>query len=187
MKTGTKKSGKVAKGKEAQNLRISYVDFAKEIKTDLPYLMHEYADGLYVMDLKAYYGETANRIHHALSVLVGEGEIELVKAPDKTYYIVCVGTPPPPLIELTKMQRVIVRFVMDMCKKNNVTGIRTDYSQLARILNISSGGLRATMDKLHSLGYILIASPSKVGYLGSMTLRIGPKLEKAFEDHHLAT
>lgn len=170
-----------------KQLRISHVEFATEILRDLPYLMHEYKDGLYVRDLKDYYGESSNRIRHALSVLINQGIVELRQAPDKTYYIVLKGQEPPQLVELTEMQRRIARFVMSTCKKSNTTKLQTDYSQLSRVLKISPVGLRSTMVRMHTLGYLLLSEPSQIGFPCTMILTIGPKLQKAFEDYHLDT
>lgn len=172
-------------GQLKKPLRISYKDFAAEIEKDLDTLLYEYPDGLYAHHLREYYGETPNRIFHALSLLVAQDVVSLCKATDSTYYVIKVGAPIKPLVELTELQRRLVYLVMKTCKEQNTYSLRTDYSQLNRILKASPMGLRACLQRLHVLDYIRIDEPSRIGLNGMMVLSIGSALKKTFEDYHL--
>lgn len=164
--------------------RISYKDFALEILRDISTLQKEYSEGLYVTDLQEYYGESANRIMHALKHLEARGEGKLCTAVNRAYYFVPknaldsigIGT-----IELTELQRRVLSTIRMVCEGHGTTSLRTDYSQLSRVTSSSIGGLKLCIKRLSELGYIEIVEQSAVGQKAQMLIKLGQKLLA----HHL--
>ena len=164
--------------------RVPVLSFAREISTDLEDLMFQHPTGIYLSDLQAYYGESIARIQKAVDILEGQRSIVKKKSPSNSYYILPAS---PDVIArtgtkqkfagLTELQMTVVEFFERECTRQQVVRLRTNYSQLTRILNCSYGGLKQCLKRLIDLGYLRIEEPPRRGKSDEMVIALGPKLD----------
>ena len=164
--------------------RVPVLSFAREISADLEDLMFQHPTGIYLSNLQDYYGESIARIQKAVDILEGQKSIVKKKSANNSYYILPAS---PDVIErtgakqkfagLTVLQVSVVEFLEKECKRQQVTRLRTNYSQLTRILNCSYGGLKQCLQRLVSLEYLRIEEPSKRGKSDQMIIALGTKLD----------
>lgn len=159
--------------------RVSIETFAWEVYNDLPKLIEEHVTGVYISHMQEYYGESAARVMKACQILQERGKVVLAQAASNAHYIippdyVC----PVPFIELTDLQRKLVLYLHRTCRFQHTRQMRTNYSQLARIMNCSYGGLHTCTARLVDLGYLIITEPSKAGKQNQLLITLtGPLLD----------
>lgn len=165
------------KSSDKASRTIGVETYAQEIADDLPALMCEYPVGIYLTNLQEYYGESSIRTAKACQILERRGVIRIFQAASKAYYILPAHVDPSTILaELTPQQRKVAQFMQQTARITENNRLRTDYTQLARILDCSYGGLQATIQKLVALGYLSIETPPKRGFIAAMVIIVEPKL-----------
>lgn len=160
-----------------KQLRVSLDTFAYEILADLPRLIEQNPTGVYFSALVDEYGESSARIMKACQVLVGKNLIHLEQAASKAHYIMPIDHKPTvPFIELTDLQRRLVLYLLDVAKQKDAKAIQTNYSQLARIIECSYGGLHTCINRLVALEYLAIEQQSAPGKQNQLILRLTENL-----------
>jgi hypothetical protein len=160
---------------------IPIEDFAKEILSDLPQLYSIYPKGITVAVMQEEYGESPQRILRALSILERDKHVQISRqGEDPNHLQPTIETPTSiakkesPYGSLSELQRRTITYLVDLCQASKTDRVRTNYGQLARILNASSGGIRTCIARLSALGYLVVESPSQHGSQNSLILRILP-------------
>lgn len=168
--------------------RISLEDYQREILSDLPQLIEQHPDGIYIADLVEWYGESVNRTIKACQNLSRENRLQLLQAASKAYYVLPNAyQPKEALLELTPLQRQLVMYVARLASRSTINQVKTNYSQLARVLNSSYGGLRACVNRLVALGYLEMHHPSERGKQDQMLLSVNrQKLAQALAQAYIA-
>jgi len=166
-------------------IRNTSIDkFAKEILADLPKLIEEHPEGVHISHMHEWFGEGAARILKACQYLKAHDLVELHQSASKAHYITPVAyIPGIPFPELTELQRKVALYISKTCKAQDATQLRTNYSQLSRILECSYGGLRTCLNRLVSLHYIYLSSPSKPGRQDQLVITLGQILVDHNLDH----
>lgn len=156
----------------AKQLKPSLESFVWEIQQDLPRLIAEHPQGITVTHLHEEYGESTSRIMRALTTLEQKQKVKIHKAVNNSHYILPLHYDPKTKhANLTELQRNLIQFIESTCQKSNTTQLLTSYSQLARVLSCSAGGLQNCLLRLQKLGLIEILQPPKQGK--QLTLLIG--------------
>ena len=160
-------------------LRVSIEAFAHEIAGDLPQLIASNPTGIYFAALGDMYGESTARIMKACQLLEGRSVLTIHQAASKAHYVLPKEYEVPvPFIELTDLQRRLVLFLLEVGRDAKL--IQTNYSQLARKMNCSYGGLHTCINRLVALQYLTIEQQSAPGKQNMLILRLTDLLlEKA--------
>ena len=144
-----------------KKLRVSIESFAHELQNDIARLIDEYPNGIYYSVLADEYGESVARIVKAVQILIDRQHVEVRQAASNAYFIVPKGyVAPQPLIELTDLQRRLIYFLYMTAVKARNRLLTTNYSQLARIMSCSYGGLITAVNRLVVLEYLEIRQQS---------------------------
>lgn len=152
-------------------------EFVQEIRDDLPKLIERFPLGIYMADLTSEYGETPARIGRACRILEEEGSIKMLHAASKANYILPQGyTPTIPFMNLTDLQRKLLMYLCKICKEHHTIQIKSNYSQLSRIMSCSYGGLHSCLNRLAALAYIVIDSESQRGRQDMLVVTIGKEM-----------
>lgn len=156
-----------------QILRVSSQAFAEEIQRDLPTLIKEYPGGIYISNLQEMYGESYARTLKAVKMLAVLNVITLHQAVSRAHYILPKDyIPTIPFPELTPLQRDFILYVANLCRKFQTSQVRTNYSELSRILECSYGGLKSCLERLATLQYLAIINPSHRGKQSDLLIEI---------------
>lgn len=138
-----------------KTLRVSVESFAHELQIDMSRLIREYPNGIYFAALADEYGESTARILKAVQILVDRNVVEVRQAASNAYFVVPKNYKPDvPLIELTDLQRKLVAFLYLTSKAADNRLLSTNYSQLARKMQCSYGGLVTAVNRLVALEYL---------------------------------
>lgn len=157
--------------------KVSVEQFAQELVQDLPKLIAEHPAGVYVHHLHEYYGESPARILRAASLLETSKHIRVEQAANNSHYIVPYDYHPKvQFVELTDLQRRTIEFIIATITEQRAKTLQTNYSQLARLMVCSSGGIRTCLYRLVQLEYLQILSPSKQGKQSELLLALGKKI-----------
>jgi hypothetical protein len=167
-------------------LKPSLESFVWEILQDLPRLIAEHPQGITIAHLHEEYGESTARIMRALTTLEQKQKIQVFKAVNNSHYILPLNYDPKTKhADLTELQRNLIQFIETTCASNNTNQLLTSYSQLARVLKCSAGGLQNCLMRLQKLNLIHILQPPKQGK--QLTLLIGLGSDQKSVDHNLDT
>lgn len=154
-------------------LRVSLEAFAHEILVDLPTLIVDHPAGVYFADLQEEYGESTARIMKACQLLASKEQLTIQQAASKAHYVLPKGYKPAvQFIELTELQRRLILFLIDLATKASTRSIQTNYSQLARIMLCSYGGLHTCINRLVALNYLEIVQQSAAGQQNQLILQL---------------
>lgn len=174
-------------------LRVPTENFAFEILSDLPNLLKESPTGITIHQLHEYYGDSTTRIWRAISHLEHRHLIKVYQGPNGKMFILPPDQIPLPfnMGSLSDLQRNTVMFILNLCNQYKTAQVKTNYSQLARVLNCSATGIRTCVARLVELRYLAIVHPSAHGKQSDLILALGPALEQPTEisasDHHLTS
>lgn len=158
--------------------KIPVETYAREIKSDLNLLIQQYPEGIYYSTLIEYYGESISRTIKACSILKRNKDVDLYRSVSNAIFILPYGmTPTVPFPVLSGLQRSIVLLILDICTQNKTNRVQTNYSQLARIVKSSYGGLRACLKRLVELEYLQIDNESKRGKQCELIISLGKELQ----------
>lgn len=161
-----------------QILRVSSQAFAEEIQRDLPTLIKEYPGGIYISNLQEMYGESYARTLKAVKMLDALHVITLHQAVSRAHYILpSQYISPIPFPELTALQRDFILYICQLCHKHQTIQVRTNYSELSRILECSYGGLKSCLERLAQLSYLIIIHPSRRGKQSELLIEISQPLK----------
>ena len=161
---------------------IPYPEFVKELAEDLPQIVQQ--DGFpNISYLVEYYGETTARVKAACRELEHRGKVVIKRAVNNAYIIVPVSelVEVSPLLLLTPLQKDLLILFARLCQHRKTDTVVTNYSQLARVVKCSYGGLRICVTRLVELKYIEILTTAVRGKQDSMTIRITPKLKEVYD------
>lgn len=166
--------------KHKQPERIPVLSFARELASDLDELARQYPNGIYYSHLSGYYGESVARVQKAVAILENQKVLTLYKSPNNAYYVL----PTAPILRtgndlyagLSDLQMRLVGLVERECLRQKVDRLKTNYSQLSRVLNCSYGGLKQCVKRLVDLEYIQILEPPKRGLGDEMIVALGKKM-----------
>lgn len=145
---------------------IPMSQYTTEIVNDLPKLVEMYPDGIYLSHLTSYYGETIRRTLRAVHLLQMQQKVKLYRAKSNAHFILpwdYEPKHPTEVLALTPLQRSLLRYLVNLCNTSAVFEVRTSYSQLARVLESSYGGMRAALSRLESSHFIRIKQASQRG------------------------
>ncbi len=157
--------------------QIKIRKFARELEADLPDLIEEYPNGIYLSHLTEYYGESVNRVSHAIKILQIKDKVQICRALSEAVFILPKDyTPPIPFPELSDLQRKLLTWVQQTLKDKSATTLLTNYGQISRILECSYGGLRSCLQRLTKSGYLEISAPSLRGKQDSMAIKLGVRV-----------
>lgn len=157
-------------------LKVSIDSFVYEVRSDLPRLITEHPNGVYVQHLHEEYGESPTRILRAFSLLEQRGVVTVHQAANNSHYILPVSYEVPTrFIELTDLQRSLLDFIIKTTQQENTTLLRTNYSQLSRALQCSTGGVRTSLARLEQLDYIKTLNPAQQGKPSALLLELTDK------------
>lgn len=160
--------------------KVPLTDFVDEVRQDLRVLIAEFPAGIYISHLVEWYGESASRCTRVCQILNEEKTVVIQQSASKAYYIIpawqAIATVQYP--ELTLLQRQCVLLVQKLLDSDNAGQLRTNISQLARLLAASYGGVRACIIRLEKLGYLEVRTPSLRGRQDQMLLALGPKADQ---------
>lgn len=159
-------------------LRVSLDSFVEELEVDLDRLIMEHPAGIYMTHLQEEYGESSARIMKACRTLEQKGIIRLQQAASKAYFITPIGHKTDiPLLTLTELQRRLLLYLLLLGSKSKppTSRIQSNYSQLARIIKCSTGGIHTCINRLSHLGYIRVVQQSTAGQQQPLILEILPK------------
>lgn len=148
-------------------------DLMAEIRRDLPDLFKENPNGLSIPYLSSWYGESTQRIMKAVKGLEEKEKLHVRQAANKTFYIVPWDYEDDGMADLTELQRKLVRFVWLTIKNGQSDSLKTNYSQLSRLLKSSYGGMVLRVQRCVDLGYLTIDHPSLQGRADTLILRMG--------------
>lgn len=163
-------------------LRVSVESFAHEIQGDLARLIVQNPTGIYFAALADEYGESTARILKACQVLESRQVITVHQAASKAHYILPIGYKvATPFVELTELQRRLVLFLLKIGSQAKV--VQTNYSQLARIMECSYGGLHTCINRLVALQYLTIEQHSAPGKQNQLILRLTDTLLEKAANH----
>jgi hypothetical protein len=163
-------------------LRVSVESFAHEIQGDLARLIAQNPTGIYFSALADEYGESTARILKACQVLANRQVISVHQAASKAHYILPNNyVVPVPFVELTELQRKLVLYLIKIGRV--AKAVQTNYSQLARIMGCSYGGLHTCINRLVALEYLQIEQPSAPGKQNQLILRLTDTLLEKAANH----
>jgi len=163
-------------------LRVSIEAFAHEIAGDLPRLIETNPTGIYFAALADEYGESTARIMKACQVLEGRRVLTVHQAASKAHYVLPTNyVVPVPFVELTELQRKLVLFLLKIGQNSKL--VQTNYSQLARMMNCSYGGLHTCINRLVALEYLTIEQQSAPGKQNQLVLRLTDTLLDKAANH----
>lgn len=154
--------------------KVSMESFVYELRMDLPRLYREHPTGISMNALHEEYGESIPRILRATQILEEKGVITIGQAENKVHFILPANKqllPPIPYSTLTPLQRSLFQLLVKSALNNRV---RTNYTQLARILKCSQGGVRSSIDRLEHLHYLSLVEPVQPGK-PSLVLQLNPE------------
>lgn len=168
-------------------MKVTVQQFADEIKSDLQELITQYPDGIYYTHLMEYYGESISRVREACMILLHFGHIERHRNVSNAFFILPKSTEITPisnvaLLQLTPLQRKLALFIARRCTEAGTSVLRTNCSQLSRVIDCSYGGLRACLDRLVALRFVYILSWGGRGKQDEMKIQVSSKLADAYED-----
>jgi hypothetical protein len=148
---------------------VSAKQLVREIEGDLPQLLKGKPRGISMNELHTYYGEE-------------QGKVRVHVANNHTHYITSGDTPPLSVLDqLSNLQQDTVRYLYDLVKGSNIRKVRTNYTQLSRILACSATGIRNCIDRLQTLGFVRILHPSKHGKQDELLLELLPPLFESIQ------
>lgn len=155
--------------------KIPIENFAYEIRQDLPELIAKYPDGILIQHFHDWYGEHPTRILKALTLLERKHALTVHSTASGTHYAVPVGyTLPTKFPELTDLQRrtlqLLLRTALNAVPPTNK--VNSNYSQLARLLSCSIGGLQTVLQRLQHYGHISILSTAQQGKQSGLLIEI---------------
>lgn len=166
-------------------LKVSMESFVYELRMDLPRLYAEHPTGITYHVLREEYGEPIPRIIRATQLLSDKGHIRIEQNASREHYILPVNAPHPRehirYADLTDLQRRLF-IVLSEARNPENNLVRTNYTQLARILNCSQGGVRSSLDRLTTLKYLHTHAAAIPGKQASLVLAIHPdKIQPPFD------
>jgi hypothetical protein len=150
-------------------------DYAREIFNDLPTLIKEQPNGITLSHMMSYYGESAFRTVKALEILANQDKLSLHKTAANAYYVLPKGYKAPipeTLLVLTELQRELFKFLVVTASRSTQKLVKTNYAQLARVMNSSIGGVKAAIHRLDHLAYVRIHKDSKRGFTDQLLLEV---------------
>lgn len=156
-------------------LKVSMESFVYELRMDLPRLYEQNPTGITMHTLHQEYGEPIPRILRATQLLKDKGHIVIGQNASREHYILPANAPAPsehtPYADLTDLQRrLFTLLVTSRNPQNNL--VRTNYTQLARLLDCSQGGVRSSLDRLTTLKYLSTHTPAIPGKQASLVLEL---------------
>ena len=158
---------------EVQEQKITMAKFAKEIFNDLNLLMQTYKYGILLSDLQEYYGEPIPKIRGACKLLENVGKVIIEQNGNGSYFVVPKALEDIiPIAQLSILQRQTIVFLVKTCNKNKTNKIQTGYYQLARVLKCSFGGLKGSLQRLQTLGFLVIEQESTRGHQNELLIRV---------------
>jgi len=159
----------------ADPLKVSMESFVYELRQDLPRLYSEHPTGITFHAIREEYGETIPRIIRATQVLESKGHITIGQNASREHFMLPACALPPskitPYADLTDLQRRLFTLLVDSRNPENNL-VRTNYTQLARVLDCSQGGVRSSIDRLTTLKYLRTYSPAIPGKQASLVLEL---------------
>jgi len=161
---------------QSGNGRIPLEEYANEILQDLPQLFKQYPAGIFTAQLQDFYGEPITRTLNACRKLASNGNVQLRRTAAGAYCMLPVGVKMLPVWELSPLQLRLATLIRNICIREKTRYLKSNFSQLARQLNCSYGGVRACVFRLHELEYIVIKQPSKRGKQDMMLIQVLDKL-----------
>lgn len=156
---------------------VSIEEFTVEILEDLPRLFKGHPKGVAIHTLHTEYGESTQRILRAITILEERELIRVYKSSNNSSYILPLNAgPPDELGSLSDLQRRTCQYLRKLCEDNHTNKVRTNYAQLARILESSATGIRNCIERLSKLEYLTILNPSSHGKQSDLLLQVTDKL-----------
>lgn len=157
--------------------------FAEEIYHDLPSLYKQHPEGVLLSVLIDYYGESIQRVMHAVRRLETSSLIKFKKNQSGTYYVQPFSA--PDVTGLSSLQQECLNYVHDhgqaFTPTNNVQ-MFTNYTHLAVALHSSNGGVRNAVLRLAELNYLKIVDPGKRGIADTLILEFSPGKPKQVKE-----
>lgn len=158
---------------EVQEQKITMAKFAKEIFNDLNLLTQTYKYGILLSDLQEYYGEPMPKIRGACKLLENVGKIIIEQNGNGSYFVVPTALEDIiPIAQLSDLQRQTIVFLVKTCNRSKTNKVQTGYYQLARVLKCSFGGLKGSLQRLQTLGFLAIEQESTRGHQNELLIRI---------------
>lgn len=158
-------------------LKVSMDSFVYELRQDLARLYADHPTGITYHVLREEYGEPIPRILRATQILQEKGHITIGQNASREHYILPANAPHPskvtPYADLTDLQRRLFTLLTDSRNPENNL-VRTNYTQLSRILSCSQGGVRNSLDRLTTLKYLRVHTPAIPGKQASLVLELMP-------------
>lgn len=154
--------------------------YAAEIFNDLPTLMQANPNGVYISYLSSWYGESHARTVKACKLLASKGRAQYVQAGSKAYFLVPANYKIHPLLLLTPLQRSLVNFLYEQTG-GELKVVRTNYSQLSRLLKCSHAGIKTCIQRCRCLGVLDISGDSQRGKQDTLLLKLNIKIPRDTE------
>jgi len=151
-------------------------DLVWEMKNDLKDLFEKNPEGLSISMLSGWYGESTQRILKACQQLESDGRVRLKRAANKAIFILPDDLQQgEALTVLSVKQRELVKFVAKRLEEEKAIHLKTNYTQLSRLLLSSYGGMRIRLQRCVELGFLVIVHPSMPAMSDQLVLSLGPK------------
>lgn len=154
-------------------LALNAHQFRDEIMSDLPRLIAEHPNGVYLSHMQEEYGESTARIKTVLEGLATDGKLTLLQSASHSFYVLPTNYKPPTAHpELTPLQRMVLFYLQQLSAHSATHQIRSNYSELARIIKCSHGGIKSCLERLETLQHIRIVNPSSRGVQTALLIQV---------------
>lgn len=154
---------------------VEFDSFVKEIGDDIPTLMVDYPEGVYITHLLEYYGESISKIMRAVKTLEKQGKVELHRNVSNALYLIPVDYKvPAAILSLSPLQRKLLCIIIEVSKYNErvkKTPIwETSLAHICRAVPCSMGGLHNALTTLTRLGLVSRIGLTSAGKMASLRL-----------------
>lgn len=159
--------------------QVPLSSYTRELGGEVSKLYLENPRGIPLSALMSYYGETYMRTLKACQLLSGQGKARLILTSSGSYLLFPKDVEPPKYSDLSLQQAKLLQLLQTTALKGTKGNrlVRTDYSELQRLIGASPNGLINSLKRLEKLGWVYILEKPKPGHQHAMLLTVRPETD----------